>query len=219
LTTQNHDRAPLAAEKQITRRTFPLCSTTSVFASTTSVFASKPLFRGIYAGCRCRKTLNNVEQPIELSKSVEICRRASQTVVEMAKGEEYTKAEQQWIVETRNRLAQRRGRKPATKAGQIRALWPEIRTAIADGQSLASIRQWLEEEGGIVVTVQSLGSYLTRIRRKELANPVAPTPPPALSPTETMPLFSNPRTKAQDSTKKKRGFHYPPGPPDESKLI
>src|ERR1035438_1821242 len=96
----------------------------------------------------------------------------------MAKGEEYTKAEQQWIAETRNRLAQRRGKKPATKAGQLRALWPEIRAAIADGQSLATIHQWLEEEGGIVVTVQSLGSYLTRIRRKEWANPVPVTPTP-----------------------------------------
>jgi hypothetical protein len=38
----------------------------------------------------------------------------------MAKGEDYTKAEQQWIAETRNRLAQRRGKKPATKAGQLR---------------------------------------------------------------------------------------------------
>ncbi len=89
----------------------------------------------------------------------------------MAKGEEYTKAEQQWIAETKDRLAQRRGKKPATKAGQLRALWPEIRAAKAEGQSLATIRQWLEEEAGIVVTVQSLGSYLTRIRRKERATP------------------------------------------------
>jgi len=51
----------------------------------------------------------------------------------VAKSEKYTKAEQQWITETRLRLAQRRGKKPATKSGQIRALWPEIRTAIADG--------------------------------------------------------------------------------------
>jgi hypothetical protein len=60
------------------------------------------------------------------------------------------------------------------RAGQIRTLRPEIQVAIADGQSLASIRQWLEEEGGIVVTVQSLGSYLTRIRRKETAKASCP---------------------------------------------
>ena len=138
----------------------------------------------------------------------------------MAKREEYTKAEQQWIAETRLRLAQRRGKKPATKSGQIRALWPEIRTAIADGQSLASIRQWLEEEGGVIVTVQSLGSYLTRIRRKELAKAAPPTAPVAESLVDArLPPTPNPPTNLRDSGKKKRGFEYPPGPPDESKLI
>src|SRR5665213_1455421 len=163
-----------------------------------------------------------VERPTGLSKSVELCRMAAQTVDAMAKGEEHTKAEQQWIAETRDRLAQRRGIKPATKAGQLRALWPEIRAAIADGQSLASIRQWLEEEAGIAVTVQSLGSYLTRIRRKERANPVAPTQP-ASQPTlnESKPRRPAPHSpdNLRESTKKKRGFEYPPGPPDASKLI
>jgi len=140
----------------------------------------------------------------------------------VAKSEEYSKAEQQWITETRHRLAQRRGKKPATKAGQIRALWPEIQAAIADGQSLASIRQWLEEEGAVVVTVQSLGSYLTRIRRKEQAKPISQTQPasrPTLS--ESKPRSAAPHSpdNLRESTKKKRGFEYPPGPPDESKLI
>jgi hypothetical protein len=138
----------------------------------------------------------------------------------VAKSEEYTKAEQQWIAETRLRLAQRRGKKPATKSGQIRALWPEIRTAIADGQSLASIRQWLEEEGGVIVTVQSLGSYLTRIRRKEMAKAGTPTPPLAQPLVEAKaPPAPNPPSKLQESPKRKHGFEYPPGPPDESKLI
>jgi hypothetical protein len=138
----------------------------------------------------------------------------------MAKVEEHTKAEQQWIVETRHRFAQRRGKKPATKSGQIRALWPEIQAAIADGQSLASIRQWLEEEGGIVVTVQSLGSYLRRIRRKEIAKASAQTPPAAQPSAETkLPPVPNRPAKLPESAKKKLGFEYPPGPPDESKLI
>jgi hypothetical protein len=135
----------------------------------------------------------------------------------MAKGEEYTKAEQQWIAETRDRLAQRRGKKPATKAGQLRALWPEIRAAKAEGQSLATIRQWLEEEAGIILTVQSLGSYLTRIRRKERVTQAAPTPPPAQ--VHSKAPVSSTRAKIPVSAKKTRGFEYPPGPPDESKLI
>jgi hypothetical protein len=138
----------------------------------------------------------------------------------MAKNEKYSKVEQQWITETRLRLAQRRGKKPATKSGQIRALWPEIRTAIADGQSLASIRQWLEEEGGVIVTVQSLGSYLTRIRRKETAKAGTPTPPLAQPLAEAkLPFAPSSRENFQESAKKKHGFEYPPGPPDESKLI
>src|ERR1700690_1188239 len=122
----------------------------------------------------------NVEQAVALSKSVELCRNAAQTVDAMARGEEYTKPEEQGITETKDRLAQRRGKRPATKAGQLRALWPEIRAAKAEGQSLATIRQWLEEDAGIVVSVQSLGSYLTRIQRKERATPAAP---PALAVT------------------------------------
>src|SRR5271155_3001885 len=136
----------------------------------------------------------------------------------MAKDEKYSKVEQQWITETRVPLAQRRGKKPATKSGQIRALWPEIRTAIADGQSLASIRQWLEEDGGVIVTVQSLGSYLTRIRRKELAKAVTQTTRMA-QPLVELPPAPSPPLNLQDRAKKKHGFEYPPGPPDESKLI
>jgi hypothetical protein len=135
----------------------------------------------------------------------------------MAKGEEYTKAEQQWIAETKDRLAQRRGKKPATKAGQLRALWPEIRAAKAEGQSLATIRQWLEEEAGIILTVQSLGSYLTRIRRKERVTQTAPTPPPAQ--VHSKAPVSSTRAKIPVNAKKTRLFEYPPGRPDESKLI
>jgi hypothetical protein len=135
----------------------------------------------------------------------------------MAKGEEYTRAGQQWIAETKDRLAHRRGKKPATKAGQLRAVWPEIRAAKAEGQSLATIRQWLEEDAGIVVTVQSLGSYLTRIQRKERATLTAPTPPPVRV-LSKFPV-SNTRAKIPVNAKKTGGFEYPPGPPDESKLI
>jgi hypothetical protein len=144
----------------------------------------------------------------------------------MAEGEEYAKAEQEWIADTRARLAQRRRRKPATKAGQLRALWPEIRAAISEGQSLASIRQWLEEDAGIVVSVQSLGSYLTRIRREERAKQIETERQPLTkqrsgrrSAVERKPIPSNPSRNVPVTTRKTSGFEYPPGPPDESKLI
>ena len=52
-----------------------------------------------------------------------------------------------WITDVRRRLAERREKKPETKAGQIWALWPEIKAALADGQTIKSIRLWLDEEG------------------------------------------------------------------------
>ena len=74
-----------------------------------------------------------------------------------------------WASQTRSRLSARREEKPLTKAGQIRALWPEIEAALGTGQSLTSIRDWLEDEG-VVLSMRTLSSYKTRLRRKEKAN-------------------------------------------------
>src|SRR6476619_1165171 len=74
-----------------------------------------------------------------------------------------------WIPETRNRLAQRRAKMPDTKSGQIWALWPEIKAALADGQSFRSLCQWLTEDAGITVSTPALRSYVSRSRRKEAA--------------------------------------------------
>ena len=69
----------------------------------------------------------------------------------------------------RSRLALRCAEKPATKAGQIKALWPEIDAALDRGQSMKSIRKWLEEEAGLRLGITSLTSYISRIRRREAA--------------------------------------------------
>jgi hypothetical protein len=82
------------------------------------------------------------------------------------------KLSENWINDARRRLADWRGKKPETKAGQIWALWPEIKAALADGQSVKSIRVWLEEEAGVVVTADSLRSYVRRCREKEQAQSV-----------------------------------------------
>jgi hypothetical protein len=75
-----------------------------------------------------------------------------------------------WIILARSRLAQRRAEKAATKAGQIKALWPEIDAALAGGQTMKSIRKWLEEDAGISLGITSLTSYISRLRRREKAN-------------------------------------------------
>jgi len=74
-----------------------------------------------------------------------------------------------WIPETRNRLARRRAGKPNTKAGQLWALWPEIKAALDEGQSVRTVLRWLAEDAGIVVSVGSLTSYISRNRKREAA--------------------------------------------------
>ncbi len=54
--------------------------------------------------------------------------------------------------------------RPSTKAGAVRALWPVIEAALANGQSLKRVRDWLEEEG-VHLTYNQLTSYAGRIRR------------------------------------------------------
>jgi hypothetical protein len=84
-----------------------------------------------------------------------------------------------WITGVRRRLATRREEKPETKGGQIWALWPEIKAALENGQTFRSIRLWLEEEGGVIVTLGSLRSYVRRCRRKEGGRRAVDTAAPA----------------------------------------
>ena len=71
-----------------------------------------------------------------------------------------------WASHARARLARRRTEKPATKAGQIRVLWPDIEAALEGGQSMKSIRKWLEEDARVTLGLASLTSYISRIRRR-----------------------------------------------------
>lgn len=97
-----------------------------------------------------------------------------------------------WMAQARTRLALRRAEKPATKAGQIRALWPDIEAALAVGQTIKSICKWLEEDAGITLGVTSLTSYISRIRRREKANrfPEASTAQSVRSETESIRVSS-----------------------------
>ncbi len=84
-----------------------------------------------------------------------------------------TEISRNWILDARRRLAMRRREKPVTKAGQIRALWPEIDAVLAGGQSMNTIREWLQEDAGITLSITSLTSYVSRIRRRELLHSAA----------------------------------------------
>jgi hypothetical protein len=93
----------------------------------------------------------------------------------------------EWIVHARARLARRRTEKPATKAGQIWALWPDIEAALAGGQSVKSIRKWLEEDGGVTLSIASLTSYISRILRRIAAKRQAEAISGRAVPSQTQP--------------------------------
>ena len=87
----------------------------------------------------------------------------------------------QWITNVRARLAARKNGRPSTKAGAVRALWPEIQQALQNGQTLKSIRDWLEAEG-MPLRYSQLTLYVRRIRLKQAQASQVP-PPTGCQPT------------------------------------
>src|SRR5215218_8779108 len=88
----------------------------------------------------------------------------------------------EWIVRARARLAARRNGRPTTKSGAIRALWPEIQQALHSGQTLKTVRDWLEAEG-VAVRYNQLATYVARLRHKQAQ---ASEVPPRTRPEPTM---------------------------------
>jgi hypothetical protein len=58
-------------------------------------------------------------------------------------------------------------KRPDKKSTQVRALWPEIKTALDNGHSLRSICECLAADG-LNISVESLPSYISRIRRRQI---------------------------------------------------
>jgi hypothetical protein len=120
--------------------------------------------------------------------------------------------------DTRHRIAsaKRRNEKPLTKAGQIRALWPEITAAIAAGQSIKSICTWLNDDAGIAMGLTSLTSQISRIRcrEKQRVRPqIDPAIPPPWKSTAAEPneiRKFDPLANIRASKAKRTGFDYRP---------
>jgi hypothetical protein len=133
-----------------------------------------------------------------------------------------------WLHGVRARLKARGNRRPETKARVVLALWPEIRTALEGGQSLRTIRQWLEDEG-LVISYGCLSSYVSRIRRRQSVREIAVAPKPeirqapAVQPSHDASAqgqdhVSDPLRNVKDRSRNRPGFDYPPGV-DEDALI
>lgn len=82
---------------------------------------------------------------------------------------------QEWIQIARARMAAKGKVKPSTKAGAVRALWPAIQAALENGQTLKTVRDWLEEEG-VYLTYNQFTSYVGRMRRKAAKRSIAAAP-------------------------------------------
>lgn len=133
----------------------------------------------------------------------------------------------------RARLAALREKRVPKKAAQIRALWPEIKAALDDGHSLKAVCDCLEADG-ISITVQTLGSYITRMRRKSIPAETLGAPPSASklsAPAEdnhsriikakdsNRKESSDPLANVRDRQGKRSAFDYRPELADPKELI
>lgn len=131
---------------------------------------------------------------------------------------------EQWIPNVRDRLAARRNGRPTTKAGAVRALWPEIEQALQNGQTLKSIRDWLEAEG-MPLRYSQLTLYVRRIRLKQAQRSEAPSqtrqgPQPTVkaeirpeetwSASEPRPATRDPLANLRSREGRPRTFEYNP---------
>ena|SRR5690349_9270054 len=134
----------------------------------------------------------------------------------------------------RARLAALREKKPPRKAAQIRGLWPEIKAALDNGHSLKAVCDCLEADG-ISVSVQTLGSYLTRMRKKsvpvknlvaprsvdpdELPEPESNTHPVTKPTGSKLKKMPNPLANVRVRQGRRSAFDYRPELADPQKLI
>jgi hypothetical protein len=135
---------------------------------------------------------------------------------------------EEWLDGVRARLKARVNRRPETKARVVLALWPEIRAALEGGQSLRTVRQWLEDEG-LAISYGCLSSYLSRIRRRQSVPEIAVAPQPELrkapqpqpshdASAQAEDHVSDPLRNVKDRSRNRPGFDYPAGV-DEDALI
>ena len=134
----------------------------------------------------------------------------------------------------RARLAALREKKPSRKAARIRGLWPEIKAALDNGHSLKAVCDCLEADG-ISISVQTLGSYITRMRKKsvpvenlaaprsadpdELPEPESNTHPVTKPTGSKLKKLPNPLANVHGRQGRRSAFDYRPELADPKKLI
>ena len=116
-----------------------------------------------------------------------------------------------------------RSEKPATKAGQVRWAWADIKAALAAGHSLKTIAERLRD-CGIEVRYRHLAAYVSRLRREDSSGRL-PTPTQTKTAAagrkrksgEAAEAF-DPLRNVKEREENRPGFQFDPEP-DPKKLI
>jgi hypothetical protein len=122
-------------------------------------------------------------------------------------------------------VAELASEKPATLMAQLRAVWPEVERALEVGHTLRVIHRRLSQMG-IPITYRRLTVYRGRLQREKEKNGRSL----AKAQTVILPIAAgadgrpgsktfDPLFNFREQEKKRVVWQYPPGPPDESKLI
>jgi hypothetical protein len=108
--------------------------------------------------------------------------------------------------------------KPTQLMAQLRAFWPQVQEALKAGHTLRLIHKRLNL-AGVPISYKLLSSYRGRLERRK-KGPVASVAPhtPLPARTDGTPPF-DPLANFHAQEQKRKGWKYPSGPPDESKLI
>lgn len=125
------------------------------------------------------------------------------------------------------RLRERAGEKPRTKIGQVRQVWPDIKSLLSAGHSLKDIWTWLNEIG-LEIGYARLSYCIAQLRlqdraaqapSQDLLRGLTPVPPEQArqdqpggqgeqSPNETL----DPLRNLRERRARKSGFEYDPFP-------
>jgi len=124
-------------------------------------------------------------------------------------------------------VAELAGETPATLMAQLRAVWPDVERALQIGHKLRVIHGRLNRMG-IPITYRRLTVYRGRLQREKEKNAMNL----AKGQTAIMPIAArtdsgsgrnsntfDPLVNFREQEKKRVGWQYPTGPPDESKLV
>jgi hypothetical protein len=107
-------------------------------------------------------------------------------------------------------LRQLAAEKPKSKAGLIRALWPEIRRALSAGHTIAEVSGALKRDG-VEINYSTLRNRIARLKKKDIGERGRSNSDSAEAVIETIPIRpDDPNSAIRAQRAKKTEFHHDP---------